>query len=152
MPCFLLPTNPHKSLPGHTPNTLKIKLLNHRPELFLLKPCLPKLARNAAQVFQVDKALLALVEQLESAQDLVARIPLQDLQGCDGLEGGERHEEVGRVLRVCAGVLGRLGRVLALLLLDLRARHTVGCEEGDEFLFCEGEAEGAEGDAQLVVV
>jgi hypothetical protein len=38
------------------------------------------------------------------------------------------------------------------LLLDLGTGHAVGGEEGDEFLFGEGEAEGAEGDAQFVVV
>lgn len=45
---------------------------------------------------------------------------------------------VGDVL----GLLGLIwaGRWLLLLLLDLWPRHAVCCEEGDEFLFCEGEA------------
>lgn len=44
------------------------------------------------------------------------------------------------------------GGLLLLLLLDLGPGDAVGCEEGDEFLFCEGEAERAEGDAEFVVV
>jgi hypothetical protein len=48
------------------------------------------------------------------------------------------------VLRVGDVALGSSG---ALLLLDLWARHAVCCEEGDEFLFRESEAEGAERDA-----
>lgn len=40
----------------------------------------------------------------------------------------------------------------ALLLLHLWAGDTVGCEEGDQFLFCEGESESAESDAEFVVV
>lgn len=42
------------------------------------------------------------------------------------------------------GLLGLGGAgclaLLLLLLLHLWARHAVCCEEGDEFLFCEGEA------------
>jgi hypothetical protein len=36
--------------------------------------------------------------------------------------------------------------------LYLGARDAVGCQEGDELLLWEGEAEGAEGDAEFVVV
>lgn len=45
-----------------------------------------------------------------------------------------------------------IGVILSLLLLDLWTRDTVGCEEGNEFLFCESEAQGTESDAEFVVV
>jgi hypothetical protein len=41
---------------------------------------------------------------------------------------------------------------LTLLLLDLWTRDTVGCEEGNKFLFCECEAQGTESDAKFVIV
>jgi hypothetical protein len=41
---------------------------------------------------------------------------------------------------------------LLLLLLNLGSRNAVGCEQADEFLFGESEAESAEGDAEFVVV
>lgn len=56
------------------------------------------------------------------------------------------------MLRVRAGILGRVRGVLALLLLDLGARHAVRREEGDELLFGEGEAESTEGYPEFVVV
>jgi hypothetical protein len=44
-------------------------------------------------------------------------------------------------VRACLfGVLLEGGGGGLLLLLDLGAGDAVGCEEGDEFLFCEGEA------------
>ena len=95
-----LPTNPNKSLPSNTTHTLQIKLLNHSPKLLLLKPRLAQLPRNTSQVLKVNKPLSTLVEQLERAQDLVPRVPLEDLQRRNGLERRERHEQVRRVLRV----------------------------------------------------
>lgn len=58
---------------------------------------------------------------------------------------------VGHVLWLLG--LRAAGRLcLLLLLLHLWSGHAVCCEEGDEFLFWEGKAQGAEGDAELVVV
>lgn len=45
----------------------------------------------------------------------------------------------------CGGLAWTL--LLLLLLLDLGAWNAVGCEEGDEFLFGEGEAERSESDS-----
>lgn len=49
------------------------------------------------------------------------------------------------MLRIRDVVLGLVGGVvrawlLLLLLLDLWSRHAVRCQEGDEFLLCEGES------------
>lgn len=82
----LLPTNAHKSLPRNTPNPLKIKLLNHSPQLLLLKPRLPQFPRNPPQILQINKPLLPLIEQLKRAENLIARIPLQNLESRHGLE------------------------------------------------------------------
>lgn len=42
--------------------------------------------------------------------------------------------------------------LLLLLLLDLGARHAVRRQEGDQFLLGESEAEGAQGDAEFMIV
>lgn len=143
-PKFLLPTNAHKCLTSDTAHTLKVKFLNHCPQLLLLKPRLSKLTRNTPQILKIDKALLALIEQLKGTENLIARVPLENLQCRDGLERGQWHEKVGGMLGVGDVALGSSG---ALLLLDLWAGHAIRCEEGDEFLLCEGEAERAKGDA-----
>lgn len=147
-----LPADTHESLASNAARTLQIKLLNHSPQFLFLETGLTQLARHAPQIFQIDIALSALVEEFECAQDLIARIPLQDLERRNGLEGREGHEQVRGVLGVCDGALIRRGLATRLLLLDLRTGHTIGRKKGDQLLFTEREAEGPERNTELMVI
>jgi hypothetical protein len=60
-----LPTDTQKTVFGNAADAFQVKLLNHRPKLFLLQARLAQFPRYPPQVLKVDITLTALVEQLE---------------------------------------------------------------------------------------
>ena len=122
-PRVSLQTNTHKLLAVDRAIAIQIELVNHRRKL-LLAQALAQLTRHAPQVLEVDLALAAFVEEVEGAQDFLARVAGEDSRRGEVLEGGEGEEQARRVSGggrwvVWAG----------------RGRYAVCLEEGDEFAF-----------------
>ena len=73
-PLILLHTNLQKRLPSNTTHALQIKLLNHRPQLTLLKTILTQLLRHTPKIIQINVPLASGIEELKRAKNLLLRI------------------------------------------------------------------------------